>query len=133
MSISEIGGNEPAEAKSCQRPCPNQSCRNGYVIDESTGRILRVCAACDGLGFLRSVVENRKRYYALRNLASELELQSRIGRGLTPQHKPLIDISDGAIPANAEQIDLMKSIGPSSISEHMIGISPIAGPRVGTF
>jgi hypothetical protein len=119
-SINSVNENQSAQhIENCvsagAMPCPNPQCRGGYAPRLSAPFTLRVCPSCDGFGFLRSVPENRKRYYALRNVSSELELQSRLGRGLTPQssRKRALDEPHGDIQGIAPG-------APVNDIEHMI-------------
>ncbi len=70
--------------------CPNANCCGGYVLRDEGRKLFKICTSCDGFGYLKSVIENRKRYFALRNLALEIELQSRLGRGLSPESISLV-------------------------------------------
>lgn len=100
-------------------PCPNPLCRGGYAPKARGVWALRVCPSCDGYGFLRSVPENRKRYYALRNASSEIELQSRLGRGLTPQHGRRRESNE---PIAGQEMMLQES---GYEIEHMIDTMPV--------
>lgn len=72
-----------AALKTGRIACPNPDCRGGYTRSRLDARAIRICPCCDGFGYLLTAVENRKRYYAIRNFVSEIELQSHKGRGLS--------------------------------------------------
>jgi hypothetical protein len=55
--------------------CPNPNCRSGSDVSRM-GRA-RACPSCDGRGYLEGADENRRRFYWLRGVVTELELDSR--------------------------------------------------------
>ena len=76
----ECSDDDVWEESASKTHCPNPACSDGYAPRSCSDLTLRVCPSCDGLGYLRGAAENRKRYMALRNAATELEMQSRAGR-----------------------------------------------------
>jgi hypothetical protein len=129
MPASISNQDKTGEPEACRTPCPNPLCKDGYIVAKDSGHALRVCSSCDGLGFLRSVSENRKRYYALRNLVSELELQSRLGRGLTSRGRTMRDREEtgtcifGDVVENIASLDSERMIPDGSNANACFRIS----------
>jgi hypothetical protein len=101
--------------------CPNPDCCGGYMRSHLDPSAIRVCPSCDGFGYLRSAAENRKRYYAIRNMASEIELQSHKGRGVSAKVSKQTDseAGDGMLDraetgSHYDEHMIVNGAGPSS-------------------
>ncbi len=79
----ELNFSDAVNALPQTKRCINPDCDHGYTPRSSGG--VRVCPACDGRGFVGTVLENRRHYYLLRALTAELEIASRSRGGVIDQ------------------------------------------------